>query len=132
MAGLSTLIRKHRFLALWLIAAALVMKAVMPAGYMLGRQDKVLTVLICADASGAHLSKAITIPGAGKADGSAKSTDSCPFASLASASLGADEAPFVALAIAFMLLLGFAPVRIPRLAGNTFLRPPLRGPPALI
>jgi hypothetical protein len=132
MAGLSTLIRKHRLLALWLIAMALAMKAAMPAGYMLAKQDKVLTVLICADASGAHLSKAITIPAAGKAEGGARSADTCPYASLALASLGASDAPFVALAIAFMLLLGFAPVRIPRLVGNAFILPPLRGPPALI
>jgi len=132
MEALAALIRKHRTIAFSLIVLALVMKAVVPAGFMLGTENKVLTVLVCADASGEHLTKAITVPSSGKSEGQAKAGESCPFASLSAASLGADDMPFVALAIAFMLLLGFAPARIPTLAGLTYVRPPLRGPPALI
>lgn len=132
MARLSILIRKHRTIAFLLIALALAMKAAVPAGFMLGTQDKVLTVLVCADATGQHLTKAITLPKSSKSESQTKAGESCPFASLSAASLGADDLPFVALAIAFMLLLGFAPVRIPTLGGITYIRPPLRGPPALI
>ncbi len=113
-----------------LVAFALVIKAVVPTGYMIGGQGKSLTILVCGDVSGDHLTKQITIPG--KADGQAKAGESCPYASLSFASLDAALPAFVALAIAFLLLLGFAPVRVPILAGFTHVRPPLRGPPALI
>lgn len=132
MAALSILLRKHRTTAFLLIALALAMKAVVPVGFMLGTQDKVLTVLICADASGEHLTRTIAVQGSSTSDSKAKAGDACPFASLSFASLGVDDAPFVALAIAFLLLLGFAPVRIPTLGSVTYIRPPLRGPPALI
>lgn len=132
MASLSILIRKHRTIAFSLIALALTMKALIPAGFMLGTQDKVLTVLVCADATGQHLTKSISIPVSGKPQSTAKQGESCPFASLSTALLGTADVPFIALAIAFMLLLGFAPVRIPTLGGFTYIRPPLRGPPSLI
>lgn len=57
MPGLSILIRKHRTIAFLLIVLALAMKAVIPAGFMLGTQDKVLTVRVCADATGEHITK---------------------------------------------------------------------------
>ncbi|WP_421837683.1 DUF2946 family protein [Novosphingobium sp.] len=113
-----------------LVALALVVKALVPAGYMVGSQGKSLTILVCSDVSGDHLTKQITIPG--KAEGQAKTGEACPYASLSFASLDAGLPVFVALAIAFLLLLGFAPVAIPALAGFTHVRPPLRGPPALI
>ena len=46
------------------------------------------------------------------------------------ASLGGADPLIVTLAIAFALLLGFAPVRPPALVRAGHLRPPLRGPPA--
>ncbi len=113
-----------------LVALALVIKALVPTGYMIGTQEKALTILICGDVSGDHLTKQITIPG--KAEGKARTSAACPYASLSFASLDAGLPAFVALAIAFLLLLGFAPVRTPILAGFTHARPPLRGPPALI
>jgi Protein of unknown function (DUF2946) len=132
MGTLRAIFREHYRLAALLVVLALVMKAAIPAGYMLGAQDKVLTVLICADASGEHQTRQITIPVSGKSDGQSKSGEACPYASLSGSLLDTGELPFIALALAFILLLGFAPVRIPGPAGQTYLRPPLRGPPALI
>lgn len=123
-------IHDHCRLAMLLVALALVIKAFVPAGYMVGSQGQSLTILVCGDASGERLAKQITIPG--KSEGHAKAAETCPYASLSFATLDAELPVFVALAIAFLLLLGFAPVRIPALAGFTHVRPPLRGPPALI
>lgn len=130
MGRLRAYLRSHFRLAMLLIAAALVIKAVVPTGYMIGSQGKALTILVCGDASGDHLAKQITI--SGKSEGTAKPAETCPYASLSFASLDAGLPAFVALAIAFLLLLGFAPIRIPALAGLPYIRPPLRGPPALI
>lgn len=130
MGRLRAYLREHYRLAMVLVALALVIKAVVPTGYMIGSQGKALTILVCGDVSGDHLTKQITVPG--KAESQAKTSETCPYASLSFASLDADLPVFVALAIAFLLLLGFAPVRIPKLASLTHIRPPLRGPPALI
>lgn len=132
MGILRAFFREHYRLATLLVALALVMKAAIPVGYMLGTQDRVLTVLICGDASDEHLTKQITIPGSGKSDGQSKASEVCPYASISLASLDSGDLPFIALTLAFLLLLGFAPMRIPRLAGQAYIRPPLRGPPALI
>lgn len=130
MEHLRAYLRKRYRLGMLLVVLTLAIKAVVPTGYMLGSQGKALTILVCGDVSGDHLSKQITIPG--KSDGQAKTSEACPYASLSFASLDAGLPAFVALAIAFLLLLGFAPARIPVLGGLPHVRPPLRGPPALI
>lgn len=130
MGRLRAYFREHFRLAMLLVALALVIKAVVPTGYMIGSQGKALTILVCGDVSGGHLTQQITIPG--KTEGQAKAAESCPYASLSFASLDTGLPVFVALAIAFLLQLGFAPIRIPALAGLPHVRPPLRGPPALI
>ncbi|KUR70914.1 hypothetical protein AQZ52_13955 [Novosphingobium fuchskuhlense] len=132
MQTLRVFFRGHYRLAMLLACLALVLKAAVPSGYMVGSQGRSLTILVCGDVSGDHLTKQITIPASGKSDGQAKAGDTCPYASLSFASLEGGLPPFIALAIAFLLLLGFAPVRMPSLAGTRHVRPPLRGPPALI
>lgn len=132
MQTLRAYLREHSRLALLLVVIALALKAVVPTGYMVGTQGKSLTILVCGDLSGEHLTTQITIPGTGKAEHQTKGGEACPYASLSFASLEGGLPPFVVLAIAFLLLLGFAPVSLPRLAGPTYVRPPLRGPPARI
>ena len=52
MGAWRVFLREHRWLALWLIAAALAVKALVPQGYMLADTGgKTLTVAIC-DGSG--------------------------------------------------------------------------------
>jgi hypothetical protein len=135
MGILRHFLRDHRRLAALLLALALCMKALVPAGYMLGEQGKVLTVQICADAGG-QLTKQIVIPlhnQSGESHSEHGKTDSvCPYSALTMASLSGADAPLLALALSFILALGFAAIT-PHLAQRIFhLRPPLRGPPALI
>lgn len=135
MQALRALIHRHRLVALLLVVFALAVKAAVPAGYMVGQHGTVLTVQICADASGGTVSKQIVIPQSGApADGKSahdKAPATCPYAALGFAALTGADAVLLALALAFIVALGFTaapPVPLHRIS---FLRPPLRGPPAL-
>lgn len=123
----------RRCLALWLVMAAFAMKALVPAGYMVGAGSNVLTIEICADSQGERITRQIVVPGykgqPGQGD-HAKADGACPFTALTMmADTGAD-AVLLALALAFILALGFASAAPPVLVRRTYLRPPLRGPPA--
>lgn len=120
----------HRRLAALLLALALCMKVALPAGTMIG-DAKVFTIQICADASGARLTKQIVVPHSGDEDGTGKSAGDCPYAGLAMPGLAGADTPLLALALAFILALGFAPVRPATSRRIPHVRPPLRGPPAL-
>jgi len=134
METLRAFLHTHRRLAAILLTLALVMKALIPAGYMLGEQARVLTVEICADASGAKITHDIVISHHGKPGetrgSQVKSDGTCAFSSLAMASLGGADPALLALALAFILALGFAPRASAPLQRIARLRPPLRGPPA--
>ena len=132
MRSLRAFTRDHRGLTAFLIALALAMKALVPAGYMLSESNAVLTVQICADAQGQHLTKQIAIPMSGKAAGGetkhGAAGGGCAFGSLAMALSGTDGI-LLALALVFVLVLGFAPGHPPRLRRIARSLPPLRGPP---
>lgn len=123
-----------------LLAMALCVKALVPAGYMIGPMNglaaKTFTILICADATGGDHSTKITVPQSGKdgtgKDGTAKAHESCAFSVLGFAALGGADVALLAAAIAFILALGFAAVPPLRLARAAHVLPPGRGPPALI
>lgn len=135
---LRALLLRHRALAVLAIAAALCLKAVVPAGYMLDSNASSITVRLCNDASGASAPTAITIPI--QADGSAhpddpashKAAAACPYTALTLATLGGADLALLALALVFLLALGFAPVPTLRAIRPPYLRPPLRAPPALV
>lgn len=136
MQLLRAFLMRHRALAALVVAAALCIKALVPAGYMIGTGARVLTVEICADAQGGHVTKQILLPGNGKpAQGQgehSKSEGTCAFSALSFASLGGADPALLVLALLFILTLGFTPIAAPRHARLAHLRPPLRGPPALI
>ena len=127
------LLLRHRALALLVVMAALCMKIVVPTGFMIGQNSKVLTVQICNEAIGNHAWKQIVIPmkeSGGDSDRKQGKVD-CPFASLSMASMTGADPALLALALAFILALGFAPARTSLPKRVSYLRPPLRGPPAL-
>jgi hypothetical protein len=138
MAVLRTFLLRHRALALLLFAAALCIKAAVPAGVMVGSERKVLTIEICADTLGTHLTRQIAVPVSGKAEGDVdgkagthKSDTTCPFGALAMGSLGGADVALLAAALAFVMALGLAPRAEPTVSAPARLRPPLRAPPAL-
>lgn len=131
MQALRALAHTHRRLALLLVVCALALKALVPAGFMLGQHGTVLTIEICADASGSALTKQIVIPQPDTKQGHEKDANVCPYAALGFAALTGADAALLALALAFILALGFAPAATLPLRRIPFLRPPLRGPPVL-
>lgn len=131
MGGLRTSLRLKYRLALLLVALAVAMKALVPAGFMVEASAKSLTVLVCADSTGARSAIEITVPQSGsKAPAMAKAHESCAFTALGFAALSATDPLQLALALAFILALGFtahgviAPRKVHRML------PPPCGPPA--
>lgn len=123
---------RHRALALVLVAATLCLKALVPTGYMIGNTAKVLTVQICGDGIGHSAARqlAIPLPGEPGDSGAKQSKGDCPYGALSLASLEGAGPALLALALAFILALGFAPIRASLSPPIFHLRPPLRGPPA--
>lgn len=124
---------RNRALAIVLVLATLCMKAIVPTGFMIGQNSKVLTVQICDDAFGNHAVKQIAIPMKdGSSDSSGKQgKGECPFTSLSMASMSGADPALLALALAFILALGFVSTRTAHPERVFHLRPPLRGTPAL-
>lgn len=135
MDGLRTFLRQHRALAFVLVALALVLKAAIPTGYMMESTSRTIALAICHDASGQNGPKEIVVT-LGTADRNAvpgkPAKGECPYGALSMASLGGADAVLLALALAFIVALGFVPAGNVAFARPGYIRPPLRGPPAAI
>jgi hypothetical protein len=126
---------RYRALAFALIAFALALKAIVPAGYMVGSESKVLTIRICEDAklSVQSQKRDIAIPmEQSPLAKHGKSDSTCSFTSLSLDSLGGADPVLLVLALLFIVAAGFAALALPATRRADHLRPPLRGPPALI
>ncbi len=133
MNGLRTSLQRHRVLAALALALVLSVKLLVPAGFMLDANAKVLTVTICSGVTGDHRQTAqLVIPMRGKTSGQdAGKGDPCPYSALSMASLSGADGPLLAAALAFILALGFAPAAVVVRERAPHLRPPPRGPPVL-
>jgi len=136
MDMLRAFVLRNRAWAMFLVAVALCLKAALPAGYMIGSGARILTVEVCADASGEKATREIAVPADQKQvpgqQGHGKGETACPFSALTMVSLAGADTALLALALAFILALGFVPVRAVPHVSSSRLRPPLRGPPAFI
>ncbi len=132
MTALRALLQARCHLALALIALALAVRILVPAGMMPGSGDRVLAVQICADASGLPKSQVLVIPGqlAPHEDNSAKGT--CAFAGLAAPALAGADPVLLAMALAFILAIGLALAAPALPARFARFQPPTRGPPAFV
>jgi hypothetical protein len=136
MVRLRVLVRPSVRLTLALLALALAVKALVPAGFMLAPGiERFLTVTICADASGVPRQMRIAVPAkdapAGDHREAADKGEPCAFSGFGNAMFGGSEPLLLAAALAFILLVGFAPRPALPARDTPFLRPPLRGPPSL-
>ncbi|MBZ6383467.1 hypothetical protein [Sphingomonas sanguinis] len=138
----------QRHLAVLLCAAALLLKLIVPTGYMIGTVQGRAAIILCpsggpmpqaaptthdAMAMDGHemLPKAGTAHPVGHSGGSHGRDMPCAFAGLAAAGLAATDPVHLALLIAFVMAVARVPLALPRLDAAPYLRPPLRGPPAL-
>ncbi len=119
---------RHRFAAALLIAAALLVRLIVPTGYMLDASHGAITVELCSGTGPMRMAMpGMTHPDDGKGHGKAGSP--CAFAGLAAPALGGADPILLAVAIAFIMATAFdGGVAAPPLR-RLFLRPPLRGPP---
>ncbi|BBC72059.1 conserved hypothetical protein [Altererythrobacter sp. B11] len=121
----------HGRLAALLVAVALALKLLIPAGYMITpAAGGVATITICSASTGTVDLRGIAVPlrdDGGK--GQAHKQGSCNFTALAKAAAGGAALPLLVLSLSFALLLQSAPVPLPALLRLARLRPPLRGPP---
>jgi hypothetical protein len=133
VGSLRTFLRANRHFAALLVVLALSMKALVPAGYMLAQQTTAFTVTICADGQGERIAHEITVPkkaGHGDASGDqGKGSGTCSWSSLATGALGNTAPELLAIALAFILTLGFRSAAPPAARSAFRLRPPLRAPP---
>ena len=132
MNALRRQIRRHFALAWVLIAAALLVKALVPAGYMTVVSGGTISVQICSGVAGKTME--IAVPGMlakhGGQDHPGKAEMPCAFAGLAVPSLAAADAGLLVLAIAFILAVSWREPGATLAPRVPHLRPPLRGPPA--
>ena len=114
MTGVRAWIARHRGLAMWLVALALLSKALVPAGYMPGHDaSRTIDVVLCSDPGGQALAQQIVIPfEKGSEDVPAKhgGKGECAFTALAHGAVAAADPAFLLAAIAFLFALGFAPM----------------------
>ncbi|CAA9495747.1 MAG: hypothetical protein AVDCRST_MAG91-797 [uncultured Sphingomonadaceae bacterium] len=144
------LLLRHRLLACWLVAAALLMKAIVPAGYMTSVSDGSLRIELCSgfgpQKPAAETPSTTHMPGmdmtgmshgaqdahhGGGEEGHGQPESPCAFAGLSAPSLAGADPPLLALALAFIFAAALHVVRPQLFSAPAFLRPPLRGPPPL-
>jgi len=131
MTALRTLLLNRRPLALLLVVLALAVRLLIPAGAMPGSGERVLAVAICADASGLPQSRVLVIPGKpAPHEDAAAAKAGCAFAGLAAPMLGGAGPALLAMALAFLIVIGLAPAAPALPARFARFQPPTRGPPA--
>jgi hypothetical protein len=110
------------------------MKIIMPAGFMPTVSNGQIVVTICSGTG--PMTMVMTISGLehGKSEGDrhqGKAEQPCAFSGLSAPSLAAADPILLAAAILFVLALGLRPPVLPVSTAPPYLRPPLRGTPAI-
>ncbi len=135
MHHLRALIRERRHLFMALLVLAFCIKAVIPAGFMVSSAGGMsLSITICSESTSSVESVKLVIPakkGSQSQHDSAKKDGHCAFSGLSHSAVGGAGIILLALAFAFILVLGMAPSRRLPFSPIPYLLPPLRGPPAV-
>ena len=136
MTGFRRSILQHRLLAVWLVAAALAMKLLVPGGYMPMVSAGSITLELCSGYEPQKMAMAMAMPGMagehGHEDGHGKVEMPCAFGGLAMAGLAGADPILLIVAIAFIMALGFLVTPKPPLGRTNHLRPPSQGPPTAV
>lgn len=134
MLAIRTLLA-HRHLALLLCAATLLLKVLVPTGYMIDSNHGHITITICSGVEPRTMTMEMPgmhgdMPDHGKSKEHGKAEMPCAFSGLSAAALGAIDPIQLAALIAFVMAIGIIGFARPAPSTPTYLRPPLRGPPA--
>ncbi len=116
-------------------AATPLLKLLVPTGYMIAADHDRLTITICSGTAPRMMTMAMPgmhgdMPDHGRSKDHGKAEMRCAFSGLSAAALGAIDPIQLAALIAFVMGVGFAGLALPPTPTRTYLRPPLRGPPA--
>jgi len=125
---------KRRSWAMMLVVIALLIRGLIPAGYMVAPSALTLSVQICSDFQGVHGTIQIVVPRSGDGQDSpgkhSQKNPPCAFSALSMASIAGADGLLLAQALAFILAIGVILVGSPVHRPFAHLRPPLRGPPS--
>lgn len=131
---LRNLILANRRLACAVLVLALMMKIIMPTGFMPSVSNGQIVVSICSGTG--PITMVMTIPGLEhrKSEGDGHQGEAgqpCAFSGLSAPLLAAVDPILLAAAILFVVALGMRSLALPAATAPPYLRPPLRGPPAI-
>ena len=127
----------QRYLAVLICAVTLLMKLLVPTGYMIDSNHGRLAITICSGTAPTAMAMNMSrmhgdIADHGKSKDHGKAEMPCAFSGLLAAALGATDPIQLAALIAFVLAVGLAATVLPAPSRPAYLRPPLRGPPAYL
>ncbi len=126
----------ERYLAALICAAALLIRVIVPTGYMIGTDHGRFSVTICSGITDKTM--AMAMPGMSSAmpdhdkNGHGKAETPCAFAGLAAPALGGTDPILIVALVAFVMAAGLLPTALPTVFQRAYDRPPLRGPPAYL
>ena len=125
------LLRHHRHLAGLVLALALLLKVVVPSGFMVSSTTGSVAIVIC-DGHGPMTASATMadMHHRGEKQNHQGGDSPCAFSGLTAPVLSSTDPAILVIAIAFILIIAEHLVARPRPSTTPFLRPPLRGPPA--
>jgi hypothetical protein len=127
----------QRYFAVLVCAAALLLKLLVPTGYMIGSEHGRITLELCSGVAPPTMTMAMPgtqgdMPDHGESQDHGKVEMPCAFAALSTASLGAIDPIQLVVLLAFVMAVGLSPAVLPATVRRGYLRPPLRGPPAVL
>jgi len=127
----------QRHLTVLICAATLLLKLLVPTGYMIDNDHGRIVITICSGVVPAAMTMDMPgmhgdMPDHGKSKDHGKAEMPCAFAGLSAGMTGAIDPIQLAALIVFTLALGLIASSTPAPSCPTHLRPPLRGPPAYL
>jgi hypothetical protein len=123
----------QRYFAIAICASALLLKLLVPAGYMIASDHGRVTITLCSGVASRPMTMAIPgmqgdTTGHGE-KGQGKAEIPCAFSGLSALSLGTVDPVLIVALLAFIMAVGLASAVLPALWRRSYFRPPLRGPP---
>lgn len=127
----------QRHLAVLICAATMLLRLLVPTGYMIDNAQSGLAITICSGTVPASMAIGMPemhgdMPEHGKSKDHGKAQMPCAFSSLSTAALGSIDPIQLAALIAFVLAVARIATCLPPPPRSAYLRPPLRGPPAYL